>query len=670
MNEQKSSDAQRILELRKILEEYSYQYYVLDNPTVSDAEYDLLYRELAALEARFPELVTPDSPTQRVGGAVLDGFVKFRHRVPLQSLDNVFSEAEVLSFCQRVAKDLGHMPVFVVEKKIDGLSVAVTYEDGKMTVGATRGDGMVGEDVTQNLRTVKSLPLKLKKAVSRLVVRGEVFMPRAAFEELNARQEELGQQSFANPRNAAAGSLRQLDPKLAAERHLDIFIFNVQEAEGLALRSHSESLAQLAALGFKVSPGYEVCKTPEEVWQAVCRVGEDRGVLPYDIDGAVVKVDDFEDRALLGETSKFPKWATAYKFPAEKKYTRLLDIEVNVGRTGVLTPLAILEPVHLAGSTVSKATLHNLDFIRERDIHIGDSVLVMKAGDVIPAIVEADASAREKDGVPRREFEMPSVCPVCGSPVVRPEGEAAYRCEGIECPARIFRGIVHFASRDAMDIDGMGPAVVRQLLDAKLLRDIPDIYELHKKRDALLELERMGEKSTDNLLAAIERSKQNDPAKLIFGLGIRQVGAGASKDLVKRFGSVDAIMHASMEELVAIPDFGEITAASVYAFFRMDQSLHTIRRLKEAGVNMQVGEEKENDNRFAGMTFVLTGTLPNLKRAEAQAMIEAHGGKCAGSVSSRTSYVVAGEEAGSKLEKANALGISVIDEATLLRMME
>lgn len=529
---------------------------------------------------------------------------------------------------------------------------------------------MVGEDVTQNLRTVKSLPLKLKQTVSRLVVRGEVFMPRAAFEELNARQEALEQQPFANPRNAAAGSLRQLDPKLAAERNLDIFIFNIQEIEGMDLRSHSESLAQLAALGFKVSPGYEVCKTPEAVWQAVCRVGDARGILPYDIDGAVIKVDNFEDRVQLGETSKFPKWATAYKFPAEKKYTRLLDIEVNVGRTGVLTPLAILEPVHLAGSTVSKATLHNLDFIRERDIYIGDSVLVMKAGDVIPAIVEADFTVRKTDGVPRRAFEMPAVCPVCGSPVVRPEGEAAYRCEGIECPARIFRGIVHFASRDAMNIDGMGPAVVRQLLDAELLRDIPDIYELKEKRAALLELERMGEKSADNLLAAIERSKQNDPDKLIFGLGIRQVGAGASKDLVKQFGSVDGIIHATMEELVAIPDFGEITAASVFTFFRLEQSLHTIQRLKEAGVNMQADQEKENDTRFAGMTFVLTGTLPNLKRAEAQALIESHGGKCAGSVSAKTSYVVAGEEAGSKLEKANKLGVTVIDEATLLRMME
>ena len=659
----------KIHTIRETLNDYSYRYYVLDDPSVSDAEYDLLYRELVDIETTWPDLITPDSPTQRVGGTVLEGFVKFTHKVPLQSLDNVFSEAEVLDFCRKTADGLGHMPVFVVEKKIDGLSVAVTYENGMMTVGATRGDGVTGEDVTENLKTVRSLPIRLKRPIDKLVVRGEVYMPKASFEKLNRHQEEIGAQLFANPRNAAAGSLRQLDSKLAASRGLDIFIFNLQEIEGEEAASHSRSLELMRELGFKVSPGYEICRTPEEVWQAVCRIGESRSGLSYDIDGAVIKVDGFADRAVLGTTSKFPKWATAYKFPAEKKYTRLLNIEVNVGRTGVLTPLAILEPVRLAGSTISKATLHNLDYIREKDIKIGDMVQVMKAGDVIPAIVKADVEARKSDGVLRKEFEMPKVCPVCASPVTRPEGEAAYRCEGIECPAQIYRGLVHFTERDAMDIEGMGPAVVSQLLDKGLLTTIPDIYELPPKREDLLSLERMGEKSVENLIAAIEKSKQNDLHKLLYGLGIRQVGAGAAKDLARAFGSMDRIMNARMEELIAVPDFGEITAASVYHFFRLEQSLHTIARLKEAGVNMTALEDTASDKRFAGMTFVLTGTLPSLKRAEAQAMIEERGGKCSGSVSAKTTYVLAGEEAGSKLTKAQNLGIAIISEEEFMEML-
>lgn len=656
--------------LKETINDYSYRYYVLDDPSVSDAEYDLLYRELVAIEEQWPELITSDSPTQRVGGAVLEGFVKFTHKVPLQSLDNVFSEAEVLDFCNKTAESLGHMPQFVVEKKIDGLSVAITYENGIMAVGATRGDGVTGEEVTSNLKTVKSIPLKLKRPVDKLVVRGEVYMPKESFVKLNQRQMEAGGALFANPRNAAAGSLRQLDPKLAASRGLDIFVFNLQEIEGETVSSHSESLKLMQELGFKVSPGYEVCRTPEEVWQAIERIGENRKGLSYEIDGAVIKVDHFADREVLGTTSKFPKWATAYKFPAEKKYTRLLDIEVNVGRTGVLTPLAILEPVHLAGSTVSKATLHNMDYIQDKDILIGDMVQVMKAGDVIPAIVQADTEGRGSDGVERRTFVMPVKCPVCGSSVIRPEGEAAYRCEGIECPAQIYRGIVHFTERDAMDIEGMGPAVVSQLLDAGLLATIPDIYDLPGKKTALLELERMGEKSVDNLIAAIEKSKGNDLHKLLYGLGIRQVGVGAAKDLARVFGSMDRIMEATMEELVAVPDFGEITAASVYEFFRMEQSLHTISRLKAAGVNMEASEDTVSDLRFAGMTFVLTGTLPSLKRAEAQAMIEERGGKCSGSVSGKTTYVLAGEEAGSKLAKAQKLGVPVISEAEFVRMME
>ena len=668
MNRQEASD--KIEKLKETLNDYSYRYYVLDDPAVSDGEYDLLYRELSTLEEAWPEFVAADSPTQRVGGAAMEGFVKFTHRVPLQSLDNVFSEAEVLDFCNKMAASLGYMPCFVVEKKIDGLSVAVTYEDGILTVGATRGDGVVGEDVTANLKTVKSLPLRLKQPLKKLVVRGEVYMPKDSFVKLNQKQEMLGESLFANPRNAAAGSLRQLDPKLAASRGLDIFVFNLQEIEGLSVTSHSQSLALMKDLGFRVSPDYEVCHTPEEVWEAVCCIGERRQGLSYEIDGAVIKVDAFEDRELLGTTSKFPKWATAYKFPAEKKYTRLKDIEVNVGRTGVLTPLAILEPVRLAGSTVSKATLHNMDYINEKDIRIGDMVQIMKAGDVIPAIVQADTEGRDTDGVERRLFTMPTVCPVCGSTVVRHEGEAAYRCEGIECPAQIYRGIVHFTERDAMDIEGMGPAVVAQLLEAKLLSAIPDIYALPEQREALLELERMGEKSVDNLIQAIEKSKKNPLHRLLYGLGIRQVGTGAAKDLAAVFGSMDRIMEATMEELLAVPDFGEVTAASVYEFFRMEQSLHTVTRLKETGLNMEETERSETDQRFAGLIFVLTGTLPGLKRAEAQAMIEARGGKCSGSVSSRTSYVLAGEEAGSKLAKAQKLGIRVLSEAEFMEMIK
>jgi DNA ligase (NAD+) len=666
----KSEALGKIDKLRETLNDYSYRYYVLDDPSVSDEEYDLLYRELVSIEEKWPELITPDSPTQRVGGTVLEGFVKFTHKVPLQSLDNVFSEAEVLDFCNKTAAALGHMPQFVVEKKIDGLSVAITYENGLMTVGATRGDGVTGEEVTANLKTVKSIPLRLKRPIAKIVVRGEVYMPKESFVKLNQRQEEAGGQLFANPRNAAAGSLRQLDPKLAASRGLDIFVFNMQEIEGEEVSSHSRSLELMRELGFKVSPGYEVCRTPEEVWQAVCRIGEARKGLSYDIDGAVIKVDGFADRAALGVTAKFPKWATAYKFPAEKKYTRLLDIEVNVGRTGVLTPLAILEPVRLAGSTVSKATLHNMDYIQDKDILIGDMVQVMKAGDVIPAIVQADTEGRGSDGVARRAFVMPVKCPVCGSPVVRPEGEAAYRGEGIECPARIYRGIVHFTERDAMDIEGMGPAVVSQLLEEGLLSTIPDIYDLPQKREALLRLERMGEKSVDNLIAAIEASKKNDLHKLLYGLGIRQVGAGAAKDLARVFGSMDRIMAATVEDLLAVPDFGEITAASVYEFFRMEQSWHTVSRLKAAGVNMEAYTDDSSDKRFAGLTFVLTGTLPSLKRAEAQALIEERGGKCSGSVSAKTNYVLAGDEAGSKLAKAQKLGVPVISEEDFMEMLK
>lgn len=669
MDQQQAKE--RIDLLRETLNEYAYQYYVLDRPSVSDYEYDLLYRELVSLEQAYPDLVTPDSITQRVGGQILEGFQKFVHRIPLQSLDNVFNQEEVFGFCQRVCQEAGEPLTFVVEKKIDGLSVALTYEDGVLTVGATRGDGVIGEDVTANLRTIRSLPLRLPAPYpSRLVVRGEVYLPHGAFERLNAQQEAAGASLFANPRNAAAGSLRQLDPQIAASRGLDLFFFNVQECEGTLLESHSESLSFLQKMGFKVSPGYRVCRSKEEVWDAIQEIGETRGDLSYDIDGAVIKVDGFAVRERLGTTSKFPKWATAYKFPAEKKFTRLLNIDVQVGRTGVLTPLAILEPVHLAGSTISKATLHNLDYIRERDIQIGDRVLVMKAGDVIPAVVEVDPESRGKDGVERKIYTMPTVCPVCGSPVSREEGEAAYRCNGSACPAQRFRSLVHFTSRDAMNIEGLGPAVLQVLLEHDLIRDIPDLYELAAHREELLTLDRMGQKSVDHLLQALEQSKQNDLYKVLFGLGIRQVGVRASKDLAQVFGSMKAIAEAEMEDLLAVPDFGEVTARSVWDFFRQEDSRILIQRLEDAGVNLAVLTAEGADLRFAGKIFVLTGTLPTLKRSEAQKLIEERGGKCSGSVSAKTHYVLAGEEAGSKLTKAQALGVPVLTEEEFWEMIK
>lgn len=662
----------RIEFLNKLLNTYSYQYYVMDNPTVSDYDYDVLYKELISLEKDYPQYIHEDSPTKRVGGQILTGFNKFKHSVPLQSLDNVFSKEEVFEFCKKVENDLNTSDVeYVVEKKIDGLSVALTYDKGILSVGATRGDGVIGEDVSENLRTIKSIPIKLNSDIPNIIVRGEVFMPRKAFEEVNIMQEISEQPLFANPRNAAAGSIRQLDSKITAKRKLDIFIFNLQSIQGKEIKSHSESLEYMKSLGFKISPGYIVCKTPQEVWNAVNDIGENREGFSYDIDGAVIKVNNFTQREKLGTTSKFPKWATAYKFPAEKKFTRLIDIEVNVGRTGVITPLALLQPVKLAGSTVSKATLHNLDYIRERDIKIGDMVQVMKAGDVIPAIEKVDFDARNNDQIQRVEFNMPVICPVCQSPVKRTEGESAYRCEGIECPARLFRGIVHFTSRDAMNIDGMGPAVIKALLENKIIGSIPDLYELKDKRDNLIGLERMGVKSVNNLLNAIEQSKQNDLYQVLFGLGIRQVGLKASKDLAAHFGSMDNITEATVDELETIRDIGHITALSIAEFFGLEQSIHTISKLKDLGVNMNSKARSERvDNRFVGMTFVLTGTLPTLKRSEAQKLIEDRGGNCAGSVSAKTTIVLAGEEAGSKLDKANQLGIRIIDEDEFFEMIQ
>ena len=658
--------------MRRTLSRWSYEYNVLDAPTATDYEYDELYRELTEIEAEFPELVTEDSPSRRVGGKVLDKFEKFTHNVPLMSLDDIFSREEVDAFCDRVAAACGFMPEFVVEQKIDGLSVAATYENGILTVGATRGDGVTGEKITENLKTVRSLPLSFSDPrIGRIVVRGEVFMPRSAFEKVNAQCEKNGQNTFANPRNAAAGSLRQLDSSVTAQRGLDIFVFNLQEIEGVSVTKHSESLELMRSLGFKISPDYKKCKTKEEVWRAICEIGEKRGSLEYDIDGAVIKVDDLALREMLGATTHAPRWAAAYKFPAERKKTRLLDIAVQVGRTGVLTPLAVLEPVFIAGSTVSKATLHNADYIEEKDIMVGDVVTLIKAGDVIPAIIAADSDARD-DGVQRRKFAMPDRCPVCGGPVVREEGEAAYRCVGIECPAKLARSLEHFVSKDAMNIDGFGTQLVAALLEAGLIKNIPDIYALASKKDELVALERIGEKSAANLLEAIENSKKNDFYRLIFGLGIRNIGVKASKQLAAEFGSVEAVAKATFDELVALDDFGAVMAESVVSFFADGQTEHTLRLLAERGVNMTVTEQKKASDAagpLAGMTVVLTGTLPTMTRDEAKALIEAAGGKTSDSVSKKTSLVVAGEAAGSKLTKAQALGIRVIDEEELVRII-
>ncbi len=672
---------ERATYLKNLLNEYSYRYYVLDDPAVSDFEYDSLYRELAGIEAEHPDIITPDSPTQRVGGAAAEGFEKFTHRIPLQSLDNVFTREEVTAYCEKTAASFpGEDVSFVVEKKIDGLSVSLTYENGILTTGATRGDGVTGENVTANVRTVRSVPLKLKYPVERLVVRGEIYMPRQSFMKLNEEQDMNGKQIFANPRNAAAGSLRQLDPKTAAERNLNIFIFNLQEISDDApeIKTHSESLEYLKAQGFRVSSMYRVCRNADEVWDAIEEIGKARSTLEYDIDGAVIKTNSLSQRERLGATSKAPKWATAYKYPPEKKFTRLKDIEVNVGRTGVLTPLAILEPVLLAGSTVSKATLHNEDYIKERDIKIGDMVQIMKAGDVIPAVVSVDNDARvkEQDTVPRTEFKMPAVCPECGGAVKRAENEVAYRCINPDCPAKCYRALVHFTSKDAMNIEGLGPALLRVLTDKGLVSSITDIYRLKEHREELIAIDRMGEKSVDNLLASIENSKKNELYRLIYGLGIRQVGEAASKDLAKHFGSVDAVADADTAELESLADFGSITAGCIADFFSKPRNRALIEELKELGLNTEYQSPDNGaaagaaqDANIAGKIFVLTGTLPTLKRAEAQKLIESCGGKCSSSVSSKTSYVVAGEEAGSKLDKAVSLGVPVIDEAELLRML-
>ena len=649
--------------LRDYLNEQGYLYYVLDAPVIPDYEYDRLNRRLEELEAEHPEEVTPDSPTQRIGGKTLQGFLPYTHEVPLESLQDVFNDGEVADFCQRMDEALGSSAVYSVEPKVDGLSVALEYRDGVFVQGATRGDGRVGEDVTENLKTIRSIPMTLPEKLPRLIVRGEVYMARSVFEEINAMRELQGKPLMANPRNAAAGSLRQLDPKICAERKLDIQVFNLQLAEGREFLTHAETLDYLASQRFRVIPHKTLTGT-QAVQEEIARINEERMDYPFDIDGAVVKVNNLSDRTILGSTAKFPKWAVAFKYPPEKKPSKVLDIVVQVGRTGVLTPKAVLAPVRLAGTTVTNATLHNQDYIAEKDIRIGDTVIVQKAVEIIPEIVEVVKDQRPEGTVP---YTLPEVCPVCGASVVRDEDGAALRCTGAECPAQLLRNLTHFASRDAMDIDGCGPAVVQQLVDSGLIRNAADLYSLHAADIA--KLDRMGAKSAENLIRAIEKSKANDLSRLIYGLGIRQVGEKAAKVLAAHFGTMDALMAATAEELTEIDDVGAITAQCIVDYLSQPQSRDLIARLKAADVNTE-STRKQVDDRFKGMTFVLTGTLTRFDRKTAQALIEERGGKASSSVSKKTTYVVAGEAAGSKLTKAQELGIPVLSEDEFADMLE
>ena len=656
----KKQAKERIEELRKKLEYYAVKYYDEDKPEISDFEYDMLMVELRNLEKDFPEYISKNSLTQKVGGHVKEGFEKVTHEVPLQSLQDVFSLEEVEEFDERIRKQAKENNIkslkYVVETKIDGLSAALEYKNGKFFRGATRGNGLVGEDVTENLKTVKTIPMEIKDKID-ITVRGEVFISKKDFEEMNKEREENEEELFANARNAAAGSLRQLDSRITKKRPLDIYIFNVQKIEGKNFNSHFEELEYLKTQGFNVNPVRIPCNNIEEVKEAINKIGEMRKKLTYGIDGAVVKVDDLEFREILGSTVKVPRWAVAYKYPPEKKETILKDIVCQVGRTGVITPMAILEPVKLAGSTISKTTLHNEDFIKEKELKIGDTVVIQKAGDVIPEIVEV---VKEKRKGNEKNFEMPRTCPVCGAIAVREEGEAAIRCTGVECPAKLFRNLVHFVSREAMNIDGLGENIIQQLLDKKLITNIADIYEL--KFDDIASLKKNGKKFAQNLVNAIENSKKNDLYRLITALGIRHVGGKASKILARKYKTLDNLAKADLEELQQTEDIGEIMANSIIEFFTQEQTKDLISRLKNAGVNMQSLEQESTDNRFEGKTFVLTGSLSEFTRKEAEEIIERYGGKTSNSVSKKTTYLLAGEDAGSKLTKARELGITIISE--------
>lgn len=658
------------LQIDNLIDKINYhsdKYYNQDTPEISDFEYDMLMKELIKLEAENPEFKRVDSPSNRVGGMALDKFDQVTHKNPMLSLSNAYSAEDLRDFDRRVREMTDGDVEYVVEFKIDGLSVGITYENGEFKSAATRGNGIIGEDISKNAMTIKSVPLKIDDK-REIIVRGEVYISKENFEKVNEYQEEHDLQIFANPRNLAAGSLRQLDSKLTAKRPLDIFVFNLENINELdGIDTHSDSLEYLKKLGFSVSENYKICKSIDEVIEFIEYWTENRGSLKFDIDGMVVKVNNIEQRNEMGFTAKSPRWAIAYKFPAERKKSKILDIEVEVGRTGTITPTAILEPVRLAGTSVSRATLHNEDFIREKDIKLFDHVIVQKAGDIIPQIVEVVKEDRTGD---EKDFVMPSVCPECGEPTVRLEGEAAVKCINISCPAQIRRGMIHFVSREAMDIDGMGESIITLFLKEGLIKDVSDIYYL--KKEQIVPLERMGEKSADNLIKAIEKSKSNDLWRLINGLGIRFVGVKGAKILASNFSSLDEIMNADVERLQQLEEFGSIMSESVVKFFREEQNLAVIQKLKEAGVNTEAGEDKSEGipQLFEGMRIVLTGTLPTLKRNQAKEIIELRGGKATSSVSKSTTFVLAGEEAGSKLTKANDLGIKVIDEDMFLKLSE
>ena len=659
---EKQEAQRRLAELREQIRYHSRKYYTEDDPEISDFAYDQLYRQLETLEAEFPDLVTEDSPTQKIGGAVYNTFAEVVHQVPLESLHDSFSQEELRDFDRRVRETVGDVE-YVVEPKFDGLSVALEYRDGLFVRGSTRGDGTTGEDVTENIRTIRSVPKVLKEPVPFLEVRGEVYMSDESFQRLCERQELLEEKPFKNPRNAAAGSLRQKDPKITAQRELSMFVFNVQQVEGKELSRHDQSLEWLAELGFPVPPLYRASGNIEEILSFIQEIGDKRGEFSFPIDGAVVKVNNFAQREELGSTAKFPRWAEAFKYPPEEKETTLLDIEVNVGRTGVLTPTGRFDPVTLAGTTVSRATLHNQDFIAEKDIRVGSRVVLRKAGEIIPEVVAV--LSRPEGSQP---YRLPETCPSCGERVTRVEGEAATRCTNPQCPAQLLRNLIHFASRDAMDIEGLGPAILEQLLQAGLVSSPADLYTLETKQ--LQKLDRFGKKSAENLVASVERSKGNDLYRLVYALGIPHIGAKAAQVLCGAFPTMDQLQEASEEELAQIEGFGGIMAKEVAAFFQKDSAKELVARLKELGVNMEARRQETQSAALAGSTFVLTGTLPTMSRKEATQLIESHGGKVTSSVSKKTSYVLAGEEAGGKLDKARQLEIPILTEEELLRMLE
>ena len=646
--------------LREQINYYSELYYEKDDPAISDYEFDKLMHQLIDIEEEYPQLLTPDSPTHRVGGRASNSFEQVEHVVQMGSLQDVFSDEEVVDFDRRV-REVVSDPIYVGEPRIDGLSVSLEYRDGVLVRGSTRGDGFVGEDVTENIRTIRSVPLRLKRDIPFVEVRGEVYMPVASFEKVVAQQELKEEKPFKNPRNAAAGSLRQKNPKITAQRGLDIFVFNLQQIEGVQVSGHKESLDLLKELGFQVSPSYLAVDTIEKAIEEIRAIGQRRGEYSFDIDGAVVKVDSLAQREMLGATAKFPKWAVAFKYPPEEKITTLLDVEVKVGRTGALTPTAVFEPIQLAGTTVSRAVLHNQDFIDEKQIAVGDKIIVRKAGDIIPEVV----AVAEHCGNPT--YQLPEYCPSCHTKVVREEGEAAIYCPNIECPAQLMRNLIHFASRNAMDIDGMGPAVLEGLVNAGWVHSPADLYDLTEEQIA--SLERMGKKSASNLMNALKKSKQIDLSKVIFALGIPEVGEKTAAELASAFGSMEKLSWATLEQLTALDGFGEVVAQNIVSFFLEERNRVQIERLAKAGVNMESTKVKAGDT-FEGKTFVLTGTLPTLKRTEAKELIESLGGKVSSSVSKKTDYVVAGEEAGSKLTKANELGITILTEEQLLQMCQ